>query len=86
MCHKCDNPPCVNPAHLYAGTQLDNTKDMLVRERLGKVAKLSISKVRNIKRRLGRGELQRVIAARFNVSQSTISYISRGKTWQHASV
>ena len=37
-CHRCDNPPCANPAHLYEGDFKDNARDFLLPDRAGRVA------------------------------------------------
>lgn len=96
VCHKCDNPSCVNPAHLYAGTQADNMRDKRVRNRqkgeLSGIAKLNDQNVRAIKAFLRRhppGHGRReggqcgFLARWFGVTKYAISDIYRGKCWNH---
>ena len=91
--HKCDNPPCVNPAHLFLGTHADNMADMAMKGRRATSglkgedsgnAKLSTDNVFEIKRLYASGKImQKHIAERFCVSQNTISRIINGKRWAH---
>jgi hypothetical protein len=81
VCHDCDNAKCVNPDHLYAGTDRDNMQDMLKRDRKRGVVKLTVAMVKSIKRRLSDGECHKAIAAGMGVSENIVYFIKRGKTW-----
>lgn len=86
--HSCDNPPCVNPAHLSVGTKADNSADMVARGRSPRgsrsgASKLTESQVAEIRARQAAGELHRVLAADYGVSRVTITNIVSGKTWRH---
>ncbi len=91
--HKCDNPACVNPSHLFLGTQRDNIHDAIEKgrhklpdnrgERCG-TSKLTRTDVLEIRRLSGLGAKQKKIAAMFQVSQSNISMIVNHKNWSHA--
>lgn len=89
ICHHCDNPPCVNPLHIYAGTPADNTNDMHRRKRVSRTgslngnSKLNEAAVRNIRDLNDKGTGLRQLARQFEVSQSTIHYIIARKTWNH---
>lgn len=80
--HRCDRPCCVNPAHLWAGTQAENVQDMTRKQRHGQ-AKLTEDQVREIYRLSEEGLLDREIADRFGVAHTTIVMILNGKTWGH---
>ena len=82
ICHHCDNPPCFNPSHLYAGTRKLNMLDRSLRGRHG-IAKLLPDDVRDIRALLKQGHSHKSIAKRFSVSQATITNINRRKVWNH---
>lgn len=84
--HSCDNPPCVNPAHLSRGTPLDNTRDKMERGRhLYGVAspahRLTEDEVRDIRARHAQGELSAHLAREHGVWQKTVTMIVRRQTW-----
>lgn len=89
VCHKCDNPKCVNPEHLFLGTHADNSRDMSNKNRGANGeksinAKLTANKVMEIrfagKRRNMR---QKDIAYVFGVAEKTVHKIINKKSWKH---
>lgn len=79
--HRCDTPPCVNPAHLFLGDRATNMRDMAVKGRHGG-AKLSPELVRQI-RVLRTVMSQQRVADLFNITRGTISHIETGRDWVH---
>ncbi len=78
--HKCDVPCCVAPAHLQAGTQYENLKDMWAKGR-GRWAKLTYTKAQEIRNRHAGGERQYKLAAEFGITVSTVNDIVHSKSW-----
>lgn len=91
--HKCDNRRCVNPKHLFIGTQKENMKDCSQKGRFNNRkgianprAKLTYEQVKIIKNRLQQGERQTALAKEFFVTQATIWKIKNNIRWYHTSM
>ena len=93
VCHHCDNPPCVEPTHLFLGTNADNQEDRRLknaaarsarrRERSGPVMrKLSIEDARDIRSLLALQQSKKSIARLYSVCPQMILKISRGRSWR----
>lgn len=109
--HRCDNPPCINPAHLFLGTYVDNALDMVRKGRDAATrhpervlrgdqhpshlrpetrprgeahsgAKLTVEKVREIRRRFAAGVAARALAREFGLGRSTIQHVIHRESWK----
>lgn len=97
VCHRCDNRRCINPAHLFLGSYLDNNTDMANKGRGRQFrgdpgafygeknagAKLKTSDIPEIFRMRQRGDTVSAIARKFSVSRPTIDSVLHGETWRH---
>lgn len=82
VCHRCDNPPCVNPAHLFLGSPKDNIDDMMrkgrdFRGRGG--AKLTDEQVRELREARAAGARIEELSERFGINSGQVSRIARGE-------
>lgn len=89
ICHRCDNPPCMNPDHLFSGSHKQNTQDMVAKGRHGRggrqpASKLTEQSVREARAAYATGKItQDALARAYGVSQPTMSLVLRGKKWAH---
>ncbi len=87
--HRCDNPACVNPSHLFSGTRPENSADMVTKGRAPKgdakpLSRLTASQVLEIRRLYAAGGVsQQALGDQFGVHIMTISDAIRRKTWSH---
>lgn len=93
VCHHCDTPSCVNPEHLFLGTDLDNSNDKFSKGRHKSSpgqsngnSKLTNDEVRCIKKRLKVGTKVSEISKQYHISETNIYYIKKEKTWSHINV
>ena len=91
VCHTCDNPPCVNPAHLFLGTDAMNVADKMAKGRWVGVdqrgeangaAKVCVADVRRIVAEIMAGKTNVNIAQTSNVGHAMISRIRVGRAWR----
>jgi hypothetical protein len=87
--HRCDNPPCVNPTHLFLGTNADNKADSVAKGRHRKgerptCTKLTEADVLAIRERYRRGGVShRQLAKEYGVAHAQIGNLLRGTSWKH---
>lgn len=91
VCHRCDNPPCCNPRHLFLGTVADNMRDRDLKgrgydrhgEKNGR-AKVTQQQVEQIRALVASGKSQQSVGERYGLKQAQVSRIVRSKCWSQS--
>jgi len=81
VCHRCDNPKCVEPSHLFLGTNGDNVADRVAKGRcvFAKLTQEQVLAIREDPRS------RKEVADDYGVSLTTIRRICTGRSWRFAS-
>lgn len=87
VCHRCDNPACVNPNHLFIGSSIDNVRDMISKGRdvrgekhhSAKISEKDVEKMISMSKDMSYKE----IGDQFGISAVAAWKVVRGKTWRH---
>lgn len=90
VCHKCDNPGCVNPLHLFLGTTQDNTadrhrkgRDKVAQDQAHYKSRFSTEIVTEMRQLYKQGWTQNAIAEKFSTAQGSVRDIVNGRIWKH---
>jgi hypothetical protein len=90
VCHTCDTPACIRPAHLFVGTQADNMADKVSKGRQyrpvgekNRMAKLVAADVLEIRARFANGDHYRDIARDYNLHPEYVHAVVSGRRWAH---